>query len=111
MWAFSGLAYSANALRSHRSAWPGRDDPALPPVHARLDGNNARAHQVLAEDIRAATGMFVGNAPLNLVYVADLARMRRRSKTSSEAERGSSIEAATTRIEDALFLEARYVRH
>ena len=24
---FSGLAYGANALRSHRSAWPGRDDP------------------------------------------------------------------------------------
>ena len=26
------------------------------------------------------------------------------------AERGGSIEAATTKIEDALFLEARYVR-
>jgi len=26
------------------------------------------------------------------------------------AERGGSIEAATTQIEDALFLEARYVR-
>lgn len=34
-------------------------------------------HPVLAEDVRAATGLqdFVGTAPLELVYVADLARM------------------------------------
>jgi SagB-type dehydrogenase family enzyme len=34
-------------------------------------------HQVVADDIRAATGMqdYVGAAPVNLVYVADLARM------------------------------------
>ena len=39
--------------------------------------------QVLAEDIRAATGMqdFVGTAPLNLVYVADLARMSASDRT------------------------------
>jgi SagB-type dehydrogenase family enzyme len=39
--------------------------------------------QVIAEDIRAATGMqdFVGTAPLNLVYVADLARMDTTDRT------------------------------
>jgi SagB-type dehydrogenase family enzyme len=39
--------------------------------------------QVLAQDIRAATGLqdFVGTAPLNLVYVADLARMSAADRT------------------------------
>jgi nitroreductase len=57
--------------------------PRFRPFTPRLDGNNARAHQVLAEDIRAATGMqdFVGTAPLNLVYVADLARMSASDRT------------------------------
>ena len=31
-----GLAYGANALRSHRSAWPGRDDPVGSKIHLKL---------------------------------------------------------------------------
>ncbi len=45
---------------------------------------DARAHRlepVVAEDLRAATGTqpFVGQAPLNLVYVADYSRMGKRA--------------------------------
>lgn len=38
---------------------------------------------VLADDIRAATGLqdFVGTAPVNLIYVADLARMSSSDRT------------------------------
>ena len=82
MGAFSGsptaLMHYAPIVAHGRAAMIPRFRPFTP----RLDGNDARAHQVLAEDIRAATGMqdFVGTAPLNLVYVADLARMRRMVK-------------------------------
>jgi SagB-type dehydrogenase family enzyme len=41
------------------------------------DARNNRLDPVLAEDVRAATGTqsFVGEAPVNLVYVADRSRM------------------------------------
>jgi len=50
---------------------------------------DAKAHRlnpVLAEDIRAATGMqpFVKDAPVNLVYVADLAKTGRASSSDQE---------------------------
>ncbi|HXH50152.1 MAG TPA: nitroreductase family protein, partial [Terriglobia bacterium] len=40
-----------------------------------------RLNQVLAEDVRAATGTqsYVGEAPVNLVYVADLNKIGRTS--------------------------------
>jgi hypothetical protein len=40
----------------------------------------------------------------------ELGLISRPSNAVLAAERGGSIEAATTQIEDALFLEARYVR-
>ena len=54
---------------------------------------NAKAHQldpVLKDDVRAATGTqpFVGQAPLNLVYVADQAKARRPDELWSYAEAG-----------------------
>jgi len=43
----------------------------------RYDASEHAMNRVLAEDIRAHTGMqtFVADAPINLVYVADLSRM------------------------------------
>ncbi|MGC8794547.1 MAG: SagB/ThcOx family dehydrogenase [Bryobacteraceae bacterium] len=53
---------------------------ALPEGLYLYDAKAHRLNPVLAEDIRAATGTqaFVGQAPLNLVYVADYARMGKR---------------------------------
>jgi nitroreductase len=43
----------------------------------RFDPTRSQLNRILHEDIRSLTGQqdFVGSAPLNLVYVADLARM------------------------------------
>ena len=54
---------------------------------------NAKDHQlepVLKEDIRAATGRqpFVGQAPLNLIYVADQAKMGRADDAMAYADTG-----------------------
>jgi SagB-type dehydrogenase family enzyme len=54
---------------------------------------NAKDHQldpVLKEDIRAAAGRqpFVGQAPLNLIYVADQAKMNRPDDTMAYADTG-----------------------
>jgi nitroreductase len=48
----------------------------------RYDASEGELERVLAEDIRADTGVqdFVAMAPLNLVYVADMARMEGASK-------------------------------
>lgn len=50
---------------------------ALPEGTYRYDARDHALRLVVAADLRAATGVqdFVGTAPLNLVYVADFARM------------------------------------
>jgi SagB-type dehydrogenase family enzyme len=85
LWAALGL----NRLDGHRTA-PSAHNWQEIDVYVALKRGlyvfDPRANvlrQVLAEDIRAATGMqdFVGTAPLNLVYVADLARMSSSDRT------------------------------
>jgi SagB-type dehydrogenase family enzyme len=85
LWAALGL----NRLDRHRTApsahnWQEIDVfVALKRGLYVFDPHANVLRQVLAEDIRAATGMqdFVGAAPLNLVYVADLARMSSSDRT------------------------------
>lgn len=85
LWAAFGL----NRLNGHRTA-PSAHNWREIDVYVALkrglylfDPHANVLRQVLAEDIRAATGMqdFVGTAPLNLVYVADLARMSASDRT------------------------------
>jgi SagB-type dehydrogenase family enzyme len=85
LWAAVGL----NPLNGHRTA-PSAHNWQEIDVYVALkrglylfDPHANVLRQVLAEDIRAATGMqdFVGTAPLNLVYVADLARMSASDRT------------------------------
>jgi SagB-type dehydrogenase family enzyme len=85
LWAAFGL----NRLNGHRTAPSARNWQEID-VYVALkrglylfDPHANVLRQVLAEDIRAATGMqdFVGTAPLNLVYVADLARMSASDRT------------------------------
>jgi SagB-type dehydrogenase family enzyme len=85
LWAAFGL----NRLDGHRTAPSARNWQEID-VYLALkrglylfDPHANVLRQVLAEDIRAATGMqdFVGTAPLNLVYVADLARMSASDRT------------------------------
>ncbi len=85
LWAAFGL----NRLNGHRTA-PSAHDWQEIDVYLALkrglylfDPHANVLRQVLAEDIRAATGMqdFVATAPLNLVYVADLARMSASDRT------------------------------
>ena len=85
LWAAFGL----NRLDGHRTA-PSAHNWQEIDVYVALkrglylfDPHANVLRQVLAEDIRAATGMqdFVGTAPLNLVYVADLARMSASDRT------------------------------
>ncbi len=54
---------------------------ALPEGLYLYEAKPHRLEPVVAEDLRAATGLqaFVGQAPVNLVYVADYARMGKRS--------------------------------
>ena len=85
LWAAFGL----NRLNGHRTA-PSAHDWQEIDVYLALkrglylfDPHANVLRQVLAEDIRVATGMqdFVATAPLNLVYVADLARMSASDRT------------------------------
>jgi SagB-type dehydrogenase family enzyme len=76
-------AFGINRLDDHRTAPSARNwqeiDVYVAMSHGvyRFDPKNCRLDTILDEDIRAMTGMqdFVATAPLNLVYVADLARM------------------------------------
>jgi SagB-type dehydrogenase family enzyme len=85
LWAAFGL----NRLDGHRTApsvhnWQEIDIYlALKRGLYLFDPHANALRQVLADDIRAATGMqdFVATAPLNLVYVADLARMSSSDRT------------------------------
>jgi SagB-type dehydrogenase family enzyme len=85
LWAAFGL----NRLDGHRTA-PSAHNWQEIDVYLALkrglylfDPHANVLRQVLADDIRAATGMqdFVATAPLNLVYVADLARMSSSDRT------------------------------
>ena len=85
LWAALGL----NRLDGHRTAPSAHNWQEIDVYMALKRGLyvfDPRANvlrQVLAEDIRVATGIqdFVGTAPLNLVYVADLARMSSPDRT------------------------------
>jgi SagB-type dehydrogenase family enzyme len=85
LWAAFGL----NRLDGHRTA-PSAHNWQEIDVYLALkrglylfDPHANVLRRVLADDIRAATGMqdFVATAPLNLVYVADLARMSSSDRT------------------------------
>jgi SagB-type dehydrogenase family enzyme len=85
LWAAFGL----NRPDGHRTAPSARNWQEID-IYVALkrglylfDSHTNVLRQVLAEDIRAATGMqdFVGTAPLNLVFVADLARMDTTDRT------------------------------
>jgi SagB-type dehydrogenase family enzyme len=80
LWAGFGVNRRESDGRTAPSAhnWQEIDVYAVLPQGAyRYDARNHRLLLVKAEDLRARTGVqdFVGAAPLNLVYVADLARM------------------------------------
>ena len=82
-------AFGVNRSDGHRTAPSARNWQEIDIYVAMHDGTYVYEplrhvlHTVIDEDIRAATGMqdFVGAAPVNLVYVADLARMDAQDRT------------------------------
>lgn len=80
LWSGFGVNRPASGGRTAPSAhnWQEIDVYAVLPEGAyRYDARDHALRLVVAADLRAATGVqdFVGTAPLNLVYVADFARM------------------------------------
>ncbi len=77
-------AYGINRRDGHRTAPSARNWQEIDIYVALARGlflfepRHSQLRWVLHDDIRALTGMqdFVGSAPLNLIYVADLARMQ-----------------------------------
>jgi len=65
------------------------------------DASGNRLHAVLHDDVREKTGIqpFVGNAPVNLVYVADLAKAG-----TDSAERDMDVAADTGFIAENVYL-------
>jgi nitroreductase len=89
LWAAFGVNRPERGLRTAPSAvnWQEIDVyAALPSGLFRYDAKTHALERVLAEDIRAATGLqpFVGTAPLNLVFVADYSRMARGSAENKD---------------------------
>jgi SagB-type dehydrogenase family enzyme len=81
LWAAYGINRSESGKRTAPSAmnWQEVDIyVALPEGLYVYDAKAHRLNPILADDVRAATGGqdFVKGAPLNLVYVADLARTK-----------------------------------
>jgi SagB-type dehydrogenase family enzyme len=81
LWAASGINRPESGKRTAPSAmnWQEVDIyVALPEGLYVYDAKAHRLNPILADDVRAATGGqdFVKGAPLNLVYVADLARTK-----------------------------------
>ena len=81
LWAASGINRPETGKRTAPSAmnWQEVDIyVALPEGLYVYDAKAHRLNPILADDVRAATGGqdFVKGAPLNLVYVADLARTK-----------------------------------
>ena len=80
LWAAAGVNRPASGKRTAPSARNWREITiyvTLPDGVYRYDADDHALVLVRQGDLRAATGMqdFVGQAPLNLVYVADLSRM------------------------------------
>jgi SagB-type dehydrogenase family enzyme len=75
-------AFGVNRPDGHRTAPSARNWQEVDVYVARKDGlylldpKSWTLKRILADDVRAATGMqdFVATAPLNLIYVADLSR-------------------------------------
>lgn len=89
LWAAFGVNRPERGLRTAPSAvnWQEIDVyAALPSGLFRYNAGTHALDRVLAEDIRAATGLqpFVGTAPLNLVLVADYARVARGSAENKD---------------------------
>lgn len=87
LWAAFGINRTATGGRTAPSAhdWEEMDVyVAIEEGVYRYDARAQALHRVLAEDVRASTGLqdYVGHAPVNLVYVADLSRME--SATAAE---------------------------
>jgi SagB-type dehydrogenase family enzyme len=81
LWAASGINRPESGKRTAPSAMNWQEVDIYVALPEGLYVYDAKAHrlvQILAEDVRAATGGqdFVKGAPLNLVYVADLARTK-----------------------------------
>jgi nitroreductase len=89
-------AWGVNRPDGHRTAPSAVNRQEIDVYVALADGlylYNAKAHQldpVLKDDIRGATGgqPFVGQAPLNLVYVADQAKSGRADESWAYADTG-----------------------
>jgi SagB-type dehydrogenase family enzyme len=80
LWAAAGVNRSESGKRTAPSAMDWREIDIYVTLHEgvyRYDANDNVLLPVRKEDLRAATGQqeFVGDAPVNLVYVADLDRM------------------------------------
>ena len=81
LWAAFGINRPESGKRTAPSAMNWQEVDIYVALPEGLYVYDAKAHrlvQILAEDVRAATGGqdFVKGAPLNLVYVADLARTK-----------------------------------
>jgi SagB-type dehydrogenase family enzyme len=84
LWAAFGVNRPESGKRTAPSAmnWQEIDiDVATADGFYVYDAKGNKLDPVLAEDVRAATGTqsYVGDAPVNLVYVADLAKVSRAS--------------------------------
>ncbi|MDM7924389.1 MAG: nitroreductase family protein [bacterium] len=89
LWAAFGVNRPERGLRTAPSAVNWQEIDVYAALPSGLFRYNAETHtldRVLAGDIRAATGLqpFVGTAPLNLVLVADYARMARGSAENKD---------------------------
>ena len=81
LWAAFGVNRSDSGKRTAPSAMNWQETDIYVATADGLyvyDAKANRLNPVLAEDVRAATGTqpYVGEAPVNLVYVADLAKVR-----------------------------------
>lgn len=96
LWAAAGVNRPASGKRTVPSARDWREIDiyvTLPEGVYRYDATDHVLVPVRKDDLRAATGMqdFVGQAPVNLVYVADLSRME-----GADPEQQSLYAAADT---------------
>ena len=96
LWAAAGVNRPASGKRTAPSARDWREIDiyvTLPEAVYRYDAYTHGLMLVHKEDLRAATGVqdFVAQAPLNLVYVADLSRM-----TGADVEQKNFYAAADT---------------
>jgi len=84
LWAAFGVNRSDSGKRTAPSAMNWQETDIYVATAEGLyvyDAKGNKLNPILAEDVRAATGTqpYVGEAPVNLVYVADLAKIRHAS--------------------------------